>query len=159
MPAVGEKAPAFKVRAGVSDREVSPEALAGRRAVLVLHGPRTTDAPKAVGKAVRKEHPLADDVVVANIVNLRSMAGLWKKVADAQIKATYEKMAGKITAGDPADYVILCPDYDDSVAPAFGLEDTNKEAAVVVLEDDGTLLGVHQGPDEGLGQKALGWLS
>lgn len=159
MPSIGEQAPAFKVKAGVTGREVSPQALAGRRAVLVLHGPRTTDAPKAVGKAVRGAVASADDAWVANIVNLKSMAGLWKKVADAQIKATYEKMAAKITAGEPEDYVIICPDYEDSVARALGLDDTNKTAAVVVLEDDGTVLGVHQGPDTELAEKAVGWVS
>lgn len=144
---VGKPCPAFKVEAAVSGRRVTPEDLAGRRAVLVLHGPRTAEAPKLVGKAVRAAFPSADDVMVANVVNLQSMAGLWKKVADAQIKATYEKMSTRITAGDPADYVLICPDYDNHVASTFGLDDTNQEASVVVLDDDGSVLGLAQGAD------------
>ncbi len=151
----GELCPAFKTEAAVSGRVVSLETLAGRRAVLVLHGPRTADAPKLVGKAVRAQHASADDVVVANVVNLKSMAGLWKKVADAQIKATYEKMASKL--GDNAeDYVLICSDYENAIATAFGFDDTNQMAAVVVLDADGTVIGATDDGD--LAEQALNWL-
>ncbi|HLF17187.1 MAG TPA: hypothetical protein VI796_07140, partial [Candidatus Thermoplasmatota archaeon] len=79
--AAGSRCPAFSLTAAVSGREVSPAALKGKRAVLVLHGATTTDAAKEVGKAVRAKHPGAD-VVVASLVNLRSMAGMWRKVAE-----------------------------------------------------------------------------
>ncbi len=147
--------PTFSTEAAVSGKTVSNDSLQGRRAVLVLHGPRTTDAPKVVGKAVRAQHPEADAVVVANIINLKSMAGLWKKVADAQIKATYEKLAGKI--GDGAEeYVILCSDYENAIAPLFGFEDTNQAAAVVVLGPDGEILGQTDQGD--LAEQAVAWL-
>ncbi len=151
----GQPCPAFQTEAAVSGVVVSVESLARRRAVVVLHGPRTAEAPKLVGKAVRAKHASADDVVVANVVNLKSMAGLWKKVADAQIKATYEKMASKL--GDNAeDYVLICPDYENAVASAFGFDDTNQKAAVVVLDDDGTVLGATDDGD--LAEQALAWL-
>lgn len=152
----GAAIPAFKTKAAVSDREVSPETLKGRRAVLVLHGPRTADTPKQVGKAVRARWTSADDVVVANVVNLQSMAGLWKKVADAQIKATYDKMATKVTLGDPADYVVICPDYENAVATAMGFDDTNTSAAVVVVDDDGTIIGATD--DSDLAEQVVAWL-
>ncbi len=155
MVAAGDACPAFKTEAAVSGRTIDVESLAGRRAVLVLHGPRTSEAPKLVGKAVRAKHTSADDVVVANVVNLKSMAGLWKKVADAQIKATYEKMASKL-GDNAADYVMICPDYENAVAAAFGFDDTNQAAAVVVLEDDGTVLGATDDGD--LAEQAVAWL-
>ncbi len=155
MVAAGDSCPAFETEAAVSGKRIAPDTLAGKKAVLILHGARTSEAPKVVGKAVRAAHPKAEDVVVANIVNLKSMAGLWKKVADAQVKATYDKLAGKI--GDGADeYVIICTDYENAVAPMFGFEDTNSKAAVVVLGPDGAILGLS---DEGdLAKQALGWL-
>lgn len=157
---MADKAPAFKLKAAVSERDVSNDTLAGRRAVLVFHGPRTTDAPKEVGKAVRARFPDAGDVFVANVINLKSMGGLWKKVATAQVNQTYERMAGKLKdAGteNPEDYVVLCPDWDNAVGPAFGVEDSNQAAAVAVLEDDGTLIGFVTGDD--LAQQVLARLS
>ncbi len=153
---MGTTCPAFELEAIGSGRKVSPEGLAGRRVVLVLHGPRTTDAPKEVGKAVRAEFSAADDVFVANVVNLKSMGGLWKKVATAQMTQTYEKMGAKIE-GDPADYVVLLPDWDNAVGPLFEIEDSNQAPAVAVLEDDGTILGVVTG--ESLGDQVMALLA
>ena len=145
----GDPAPDWKLEAAVSGRAVDKAGLSGRRVVLVFHGPRTTDAPKEVGKAVRAEHADAGDVFVANVINLKSMGGLWKEVATAQVNQTYEKMAAKLTEKgmDPVEYVVLCPDWDNAVAPLFGVEDSNQEAAAAVIEDDGTILGVVAGGD------------
>jgi len=146
---VGTQAPEFALEAVVSERPVNSEALAGRRVVLVFHGPRTSDAPKEVGKAVRAAHPDAGDVFVANVVNLKSMAGMWQKVAKAQLKATYDRMAGKLEAKgtDPVDYVVMCADWDNDVAPRFGCDDSNQAPAVAVLDADGTVLGTATGDD------------
>ncbi len=147
LPEPGSPAPSFSIEAAVSGREVSNEAISGRRGVLVFHGPKTTDAPKTVGKAVRAKFPDASTVMVANIVDLRSMSGMWKKVASAQIKSTYDKLAGKLTEVDPADYVVMCPDWDNQVGAAFGIEDANSQAAVVVLGNDGKIAAAVQGDD------------
>lgn len=156
MRLAGTACPDFTLKAAVSERVVSPSTLRGAPAVLVLHGPRTTDAPKEVGKAVRAAHPDAAAVRVANVVNLSSMGGLWTKVADAQLKSTYERMAGTMGDRDPADYIVLCPDWKNAVGPALGVPDSNQAAAVAVLDADGTVLGVATGGD--LAAQALQWL-
>ena len=156
MPiAAGAPVPDFKLQAAVTGREVSPAVLKGKRAVLVLHGVKTQEAPKEVGKAVRAKHP-GPDVVVANVVNLKTMGGIWRRVAEAQIKSTYERMASKITekepGRDPAELVLILPDWDNAVAPLFGVDDSDAEAAVVVIGADGKVKGSHSGKD--LGEKA-----
>jgi hypothetical protein len=152
--APGTQAPDFEVEAAVSGKTVTPAM--GRKLVLVLHGPKTQEAPKEVGKAVRAAHPSADDVLVANVVNLKSMAGLWQKVARAQINSTYERMAAKI--GDGAeDYVLICPDWDNAVGPLLGVEDSDRTAAVVVLDAGGKVIASHEG--DGLGDAALAALA
>ena len=154
LPA-GSTVPDFRLQAAVSGREVSPATLRGKRAVLVLHGVKTQEAPKEVGKAVRARHP-GPDVVVANVVNLKTMGGIWKRVAEAQIKSTYERMASRITekepGRDPAELVLILPDWENAVAPLFGVADSDAEAAVVVIGADGKVKGSHAGKD--LGEKA-----
>lgn len=150
--AVGATVPDFKLQAAVSGREVSPATLRGKRAVLVLHGVKTQEAPKEVGKAVRARHP-GPDVVVANVVNLKSMAGMWKRVAEAQIKSTYERMAARIQekepGRDPTELVLILPDWDNAVAPLFGVADSDAEAAAAVIGADGRILGVVNGANLG----------
>jgi len=148
------KAPEFELTAAVSGRIV--RARAGRRLVLVFHGPKTTDAPKQVGKAVRADYPDAGDVLVANIVDLRSMDGMWRRVAEAGIKANYDRMAGRIQGGDPADYIVICPDWDGRVCQAFGVQDPNERPGAAVLDGDGNVVGVTTGT--GLAEDVLRWL-
>lgn len=157
--AAGQPCPPFSISAAVSNRDVSPASLKGKRAVLVLHGVKTSEAPKEVGKAVRAKFPSATDVVVANVVNLKSMGGLWKRVAEAQVKATYEKMAGKLKDSgtpNPEEFVVICPDWENAIGPLFGAADTDATAAVVVLGADGKVKGAAEG--SGLGEKALALL-
>lgn len=141
--------------AAVSERPVTHAS--GCKMVLVFHGPKTQNAPKEVGKGVRAVHPDAGDVLVVNVVNLKAMGGMWKKVATAQITQTYNKLAEKIGAGAEAN-VIMVTDWENSIGPAFGVENSDKEPAVVVLGPDGAILGGHEGKD-GLVDAALAALA
>jgi hypothetical protein len=46
---------------------------------------------------------------------------------------------------DPADYVLILPDWDGSVTKTFGLKDTNKTAALAILTAAGNLIDTYQG--------------
>ena len=145
----------FSATATVSERAFGHAN--GRRTVLVLHGPKSQHAPKEVGKAVRAAHPDASDVLVANIVNLKAMGGMWKKVATAQITQTYNKLAEKIGEG-AEEYVIMMTDWDNEVAPLFGVENSDKTPAVVVLDAEGAIIAAHEAK-EGLADAALAALA
>jgi Redoxin len=150
LPPPGTPVPPFTTTAAVSGREVSPQAFKGRRAVLVLHGSKSTEVAKEVSKALRAKYK-PDEVFSASLVDLRSFGGLWKKVAEAQVKANYEKMAGKVKENqpgeDPADWVVICPDWDGSVGKALGVEDPDSNPTVIVVDADGKVKASLQGAD------------
>lgn len=152
----GAEAPEFELEAAVSGKTIT--AANGTPTVLVFHGNKTQDAPKTVGKAVRAEHPDAGDVLVVNVVNLKAFGGLWKKAAEAQLKQTYEGMASKL-GDDAQEYVVLLPDWDNSVGPAFDVADSDKAPAAVVLDGDGKVLGSAEGDVDGLCEAALSALA
>jgi hypothetical protein len=155
----GTTVPQFSVQAAVSGRTVDPSAFRGRRAVLVVHGSRSTDAAKEVSKALRAKHR-PDAVFSASIVDLRAFGGLWKKVAEAQVKQNYEKLAAKVKEAnpseDPADWVVICPDWDGSVGRALGVEDPDDAPTAIVVDSDGKVKGVVTGA--GMGEKVVGLL-
>lgn len=158
LPAAGSPLPQFRVQAAVSGREVSPATLRGRPAVLVVHGSKSTEAAKEVSKAVRARHGPAQ-VASASIVDLRAFGGLWKRVAEAQVKANYDKLAAKVKEAapndDPADWVVICPDWDGSVAAALGVDDPDGNPTVIVAGADGKVKGTVQGQDLGARTMAL----
>ena len=155
----GMAVPQFSIPAAVSGRTVSPAAFKGRRAVLVVHGSRSTDAAKEVSKAVRAKHK-PDAVYSASIVDLRAFGGLWKKVAEAQVKQNYDKLATKVKeanpSADPADWVVICPDWDGSVGQALGVEKPDDEPAAIVVDSDGKVKGIVTG--SGMGEKVVALL-
>lgn len=135
MATLGQPLPAFSIAAAVSGRPIAP-ALFAKRGVLILHGVKSSDAAKEVSKAVRGRWPQATDVALASIVDLRSFAGLWKKVAEAQLKSTYEKLAAKATeAGlDPAEQVLIGPDWDGSVCATLGAAKPDETPMALVIQ-------------------------
>ena len=151
----GATAPTFSLEAAVSGKQVTQAN--GKRTVLVFHGNKTQEAPKVVGKAVRAAHPDHGELMVANVVNLKAFSGLFKKAAEAMIKQTYEKLAAKV---DPAEeYVVICPDWDNSLGPEFGIADSDKQPAVVVLDGEGNVLAAAAGDPDTLAQSALAVLN
>jgi hypothetical protein len=144
---IGSPLPPFKATAAVSGRAVSEADLKGT-GVLVIHGAKTADAAKDVSKAVRTKYPKTTDVFLASIVDLRAFAGIWKRVAEAQVKSTYEKLAAKATeAGmDPKEQVLICPDWDGAIAQSLGVAEPDKEAAAIVVKG-GKVAAVATGKD------------
>lgn len=147
MTDIGQPVPAFRATAAVSGRAVSDADLRGT-GVLVVHGAKTADAAKEVSKAVRTRWPQPSQVFLASIVDLRAFGGLWKRVAEAQLKSTYDKLAAKATeAGlDPAEQVLICPDWDGALAQALGVAEPDKEAAAIVVKG-GKVVAVAAGKD------------
>jgi len=122
--------------------------------VLVFHGQDTAEAAFQVNKAVRKIHPGADSVVIASVIDLRSFPGMFHGMVKPALERAYFKAAGKVPEGrDPADYVILLPDWDGAVHDAVGVQDSTQQAAVIVAEPGGRIVGRDQG--ENLGDAAL----
>jgi hypothetical protein len=159
LPAAGSPLPAFSIQAAVSGREISPAGMKGKRGVLVLHGSKSTDAAKDASKAVRAKFTPAQ-VFMASIVDLHSFGGMWKRVAEAQVKANYDKLAAKVKeanpTADPADWVVICPDWDASVCTALGAPDADDAPAAIVVGADGKVAGTVTGP--GLGDKVVALL-
>ncbi len=146
---VGDALPVFSLTSAVSGLTVDNRWLAGRKAVLVVHGSKSSDAAKNVSKALRQREPDASKVAYVSVVDLRPFSGLWKKVAEAQIKASFTKLAAKATeAGlDPKEHVVICPDWDGTVSAILGVPEPDKEPAAVVVAADGKVVAIASGDE------------
>jgi hypothetical protein len=104
--------------------------------------------PKAVARVVRERWPSADDVLLVSVVDLRAFSGLWRRVAEAQLRATHDKLAAKAKelGLDPKEHVLIVADWEAKAARTLGIEDPDKAPGAVVAQD-GVVLGVAKGPD------------
>lgn len=141
--------PQFSFEAAVTGRPIDNALLKGRRAVLIVHGAKNTEVPKAVARVVRETWPDAKDVVLATVVDLRPFAGVWRRVAEAQVRSTHDKLAAKAKEMglDPAEHVLIVTDWDGKAGKTLGVDDPGTAPAAVVVGRDGKVLGVATGED------------
>ncbi len=129
-----------------------------RRTVLLLISQETSNTVDPVIAEIRAKYELASDVQIANVVDLRKFPRLVRKVAETLMSHRYKESAKELPPGrDPAEWVIILPDWDGELMKALEITDVSEELAVAVIAPGGRLLGVHQGL--GAGAAALEMIS
>ena len=149
--------PAVTLTAAGSGREFDLSRL-GVPAILVFHGQDTADAALEVNKAVRREHPGAGEILFASVIDLRSFPAMFHGMVKPALEKAYFNAAGKVPEGaDPADLVVLLPDWDGAVHEAVGVRDSTTEAAIVLVDSQARIRRIEQGAP--LADKAMAGLA
>lgn len=145
--------PDVNLTAAGSEREVNLRKI-GVPTILVFHGQDTGDAALQVNKAVRKRFPGVDKVFIASVIDLRSFPGMFRSMVQPAMEKAYFNAAGKLpTEADPADLVILLPDWEGSVHDTLGVKGSTEQGAVVVADREGRIVCIDQ--SENLAETAL----
>lgn len=156
-PDLAPRLPDVKLNAAGSAREVHLGKI-GIPTILIFHGQDTADAALEVNKAVRKQYQSADQVFMASIIDLRSFPSMFRSMVEPALEKAYFNAAGKVPAGaDPADLVVLLPDWDGSVHDTAGVRDSTNKAAVMVADDQSRIVCRDQ--SDNLAETALTALS
>ena len=146
----GQPAPTFRLTAVVSGRVVGPSASDRRALVLLFHNQHTLDAVREVQRSVRERYPSPQEVLAASVTDLSHVPRLLHGVVETVLKRAYSEASSYVPAGlDPADYVVILPDWSGKVTKAFGVGNVDKEAALVVIDGRGMLVGGYQGMQPG----------
>lgn len=145
----GRPAPAFKLTAVKSGRQVSQKDCAGYVLGLIFHGRETADAVIDIQRVVRTAHPELT-VTLASVIDLSIIPRILHRMVKPVLEQIYEQAANEIPKDlNPADYIFLLPDWDGKVTKAFGVKNPDKTATVVVIDQEGNIVGSHQGPEPG----------
>jgi hypothetical protein len=95
---------------------------------------------------LRERFPSASDVLVADVVDLRGVPGMFRKIAEGMLASEHKKAVAALRDGrDPQDYVIILPDWQGDVAKAFNLPEPSKSVCGAVLSADGDVMGTWVG--------------
>ena len=144
----GKPAPDITLQAVESDRTVKPRQPDARYLVLVFQSQKTARAMAPIQDKVRRKFPAAEDVRIASVVDLRGVPRMFRGMAKSALKQAYHDAADHLPAdwpsADPADYVIILPDWKGDVFKAFGIADANEKAAAIVIDQQGIVLGSSQ---------------
>lgn len=151
----GQRLPAFHLTAVASQRVVTPASAGGAPLVLLFHNHQTLSAVRKLQAALRQgPYPRPADAFVAQVVDLRIVPRSLRPVAEAAMRRAYDDAARMLTPDlDPADIIVILPDWDGAVSRLFGVADAGQAPVVVVAGGDGRIVGSHRGP--AVGEAAL----
>ena len=142
----GERAPHFSLLAAGSARRVSLRAEAGRRVVLVFHLQGTAPTAREINRAVRARHPDPEEVLVASVIDLSIIPPFYWMSVSLILNQAYDRAAEELPPdADPAEYVIILPDWNGRVSRAYGARNTGRAAAIVVVDEDSNVAVSYQG--------------
>jgi len=145
--AAGQPAPPFKLKAVASGRLFQPADYLGRPVLLLFVDHNTGRAAQEIVVGVRRRYPDFARLAIALIVDARVVPRLIRGVAESMMAAGYREAAAQIPADhDPADHLILLPDWSGDVVRAYRVGDVSKEIALVLVGADGLVAATYHGP-------------
>jgi hypothetical protein len=120
--------------------------LAGRKVVLVFHLQGTAPTARALNRVVRERFPDPEEVFVASVIDLSMVPTLYWMTVGLVLGSAYEQAAGELPPGvDPADYLVILPDWGGRVSRNYGVRNTGRAAAIVVVDEGSNLALSYQG--------------
>ena len=122
--------------------------------VLLFQDQQTVDVARDVNERIRAVHQEPEDLILGSIVNLKAVPRFMRGMAEKMMDKAYDKAAAQLPPEvDPADYIVLLPDWSGNVFQSFGVGDVSKKALMVIIDDKGNIVAQQQGGN--LAQTAL----
>lgn len=154
LPA-GTPSPNFELTAITSQRVITPARDDGRPLVLIFHDHTMANAVREINTAVRRSYD-ADAVLVASVVDLRAVPRLLRGMVRTFMEQAYRQGTGAVPPeAEPADYVIILPDWDGKATSALKVPPLKQGPSVVVLSGDGVVAGNARGAEVGAAAVAI----
>jgi len=142
----GRRAPHFSLLAAGSGRRVDPEGVAGRKVVLIFHLQGTAPTARGINRAVRARHPDPEDVLVASVIDLSIVPPFYWMSVSLILNQAYDRAKEELPPdADPAEYVLILPDWGGLVSRDYGARNTGRAAAIVVLDEGSNVAAFYQG--------------
>lgn len=150
MPLSQEMMPAAVLTAAGSRRTLDLRQLPAPT-LLLFHDQHGAETATAINLAVRKKLSSAAQILIGSVPDLSGVPRLLRGVAQAAMDKGYQDGAKKMSAGfDPADYILILPDWDGSVTKSTGFVNLGALPGMVLVGQTGQVLGKYQGADPAL---------
>lgn len=141
----GTPAPPFALKAEVSKRQVDLQNTSGAL-LLLFHSRQTAPNVVEVARAVRETYPSPDQLLIANIADMRIVPRLLRGAVRAFIKSAYNEAIAQIPSGqDPADHIIILSDWDGKLFQAYRIPPTDRQMALVYVNESKKIAGSYIG--------------
>lgn len=142
----GGRAPDFDLLAAGSGRRVRMRDLADRKVVLVFHLQGTAPTAREINRAVRERFPDPEEVLVASVIDLSIVPPVYWLTVGLVLGSAYEQATRELPPDvDPADYLVILPDWGGRVSRDYGVRNTGRAAAIVIVDEGSNVILSYQG--------------
>lgn len=142
----GDRAPDFDLLAAGSGKRVMLRGNDGRPVVLIFHLQGTAPTARQINRAVRERYPDPDEVLVASVIDLSIVPPVYWMTVGIILGQAYEQAAAELPPEtDPADYIVILPDWGGRVSRAYDARRTYRATAIVVVDENSNIAGSYQG--------------
>lgn len=142
----GGRAPDFDLLAAGSGRSVRLRDLAGRKVVLVFHLQGTAPTARGINRAVRDRFPYPEEVLIASVIDLSIVPPVYWLTVGLVLGSAYEQATRELPPNvDPPDYLVILPDWGGRASRDYGVRNTGRAAAIVVVDEDSNITLSYQG--------------
>lgn len=147
----GSPAPTFKLTTIGSKRLFSLAELRGQWVMLLFADYSTATAARQTVEVVRRRFPDHTEIAIAIIIDLQMIPRLLHGAAERFIEGAYRDASKEIPDGfDPADHLIMLPDWSHKIAAGYGIGNVSQFPAVVLIDPEGKIAAGYQVPDSGI---------
>lgn len=155
-PLIDQPAPPFALKAVATGRVFSPADYRGRVVLLLFADQHTGRGTQTVVESVRRQYPRFEQLVIALVIDARVVPRLFRGTAEGMMEREYREAAAAMPKGyDPAEHLILLPDWKGEVVRAYGVDHLGRQAHAICIGPDGRVTGEYQGDDLVAGTLAL----
>jgi hypothetical protein len=120
--------------------------LRGRKVVLVFHLQGTGPTAREINRAARVRFPHPGEVLVASVRDLSIVPPVYWMTVGLVLGSAYDLAARELPPDvDPADYLVILPDWGGRVSREYGARNTGRAAALAVLDEGSNFILSYQG--------------
>ena len=146
--APGQAAPPFSLKAVATGRIFRPADYRGRAVLLIFADHNTGRSAQAVVERLRRRYSQFELLAIALVIDARIVPRLFRGTAEGRMEKEYRETAAAIPSGyDPADHLILLPDWNGEVTRAYRAGDLGRAIHLFLIGPDGLISGEYHGPD------------
>jgi hypothetical protein len=143
-----QPAPQFYLTAIGAARVVGGPPGSAAPLLLLFHDHAGAERAHQINVAMRVHFPDIQHLQIASVVGLHHIPRFMRMTVEQTVFAAYRHAADAIPAGlDPADFVLIVPDWEGKVSNTFGMDDCHAQVGVVLIVNPWRIFESYRGDD------------
>lgn len=136
----GFPAPKFKLTAVATGRNFDLKDFRSRYVLLLFVSPTNARSSREVVIRVRKAFPNFEQLPIAVVVNLHTVPRFFRGTVERIMESAYRDAAAEIPVEfDPADHLILLPDWEGTITNAYHADNSDREVHLRLVDPEGNM--------------------